>query len=129
MAIGTTIGRSGDSTRFLTSSGVRKVLLSCGILSSLLYALTDLLGGLRYQNYNFSSQAISELMATGAPSERFVDPLFLMYGVLALAFGVGSFSRRGRPQPAAHRWGAADRLRRLGLLGSNLIRNESTRRC
>lgn len=70
---------------------VRQVLLVCGILSSLLYGATDILGGLRYDGYSFTSQAISELMATGAPSEGFVDPLFIAYGVLALAFGVGVF--------------------------------------
>src|SRR5687768_17915979 len=67
----------------------RQVLLVSGILSSLVYIATDVLGGLRYPGYSFTSQAISELMATGAPSEAFVDPLFLTYGVLALAFGVG----------------------------------------
>ena len=67
----------------------RKTLLACGILSSLLYVATDVLGGMRYEGYSFTSQAISELMATGAPSEAFVDPLFIAYGVLALAFGVG----------------------------------------
>ena len=66
-----------------------KVLLVCGILSSLLYVAIDVLGGLRYEGYSFTSQAISELMATGAPSEAFVDPLFITYGVLVLAFGVG----------------------------------------
>ena len=78
---------------------VRQFLLVCGVLSSLLYAATDLLGGMRYPGYSFSSRAISELMATGAPSETFVDPLFIAYGVLALAFGVGVFreaaGRRG----------------------------------
>jgi hypothetical membrane protein len=64
------------------------ILLACGILSSLLYVATDVLGGLRYEGYSFTSQAISELMAIGAPSEAFVDPLFLVYGVLVLAFGV-----------------------------------------
>jgi hypothetical membrane protein len=63
-------------------------LLACGILSSLLYVATDVLGGLRYPGYNFTSRAISELMAIGAPSERFVDPLFLLYGLLVVAFGV-----------------------------------------
>ena len=67
----------------------RKALLVCGILSSMLYVATDVLGGMRYEGYRFTSQAISELMATGAPSEAFVDPLFITYGVLALAFGVG----------------------------------------
>src|SRR5512132_826181 len=69
----------------------RKALLACGILSSLLYVATDVLGGMRYEGYSFNSQAISELMAIGAPSESFVDPLFIIYGVLALAFGVGVF--------------------------------------
>lgn len=68
---------------------LRKTLLACGVLSSLLYAATDVLGGLRYEGYSFYSQAISELMAVGAPSEGFVDPLFIAYGVLALAFGLG----------------------------------------
>jgi CubicO group peptidase (beta-lactamase class C family) len=68
---------------------VQRVLLACGIVSSLLYVVIDVLGGLRYEGYRFSSQAISELMAVGAPSEGLVDPLFLTYGVLAVAFGVG----------------------------------------
>ena len=74
-----------------TRSRVRQILLLCGILSPLLYVATDVLGGMRYEGYSFSSQAISELMAIGAPSETFVDPLFITYGVLTLAFGVGVF--------------------------------------
>src|SRR5687768_17398765 len=87
----------------------RQVLLVSGILSSLVYIATDVLGGMRYPGYSFSSQAISELMATGAPSEAFVDPLFLVYGGLALAFGVGAF-----------REGAA-RSRALRIAGALLI--------
>jgi hypothetical membrane protein len=68
---------------------MRQLLLGCGVLSSLLYVVTDVIGGLSYEGYSFTSQAISELMAVGAPSEAIVDPLFLTYGVLALAFGVG----------------------------------------
>lgn len=88
---------------------LRKLLLLCGILSSVLYIATDIVAGLRYQGYSFNSQAISELMATGAPSEPFVDPLFLTYGVLALAFGVGVF-REG-----------AGRSRALRIAGALLI--------
>jgi hypothetical protein len=55
----------------------RKALLVSGILSSLLYVAIDVLGGMRYEGYSFTSQAISELMATGAPSEAFVDALFI----------------------------------------------------
>ncbi len=68
---------------------MRKALLICGILSTLLYAATDLVGGLSYSGYRFASQAVSELMATGAPSEPIVDPLFLAYGALVVAFGIG----------------------------------------
>lgn len=88
---------------------VREVLLACGILSSLLYAATDLLGGLQYAGYSFTSQAISELMAVGAPSEHFVDPLFITYGVLAVAFGVGVLRE------------AAHRSRALRVTGALLI--------
>lgn len=92
----TTMGLTNDRARLMahpvrSRSLARQALLVCGILSSLLYFATDMVGGLRYEGYSFTSQAISELMATGAPSEPFVDPLFITYGVLALAFAVGVF--------------------------------------
>lgn len=96
----TTIGMSQD--RGLTmarpvgsASMVRQVLLACGILSSLLYVATDVLGGMRYEAYSFTSQAISELAAIGAPSKPFVDPFFIAYDLLALAFGIGVFLAAG----------------------------------
>jgi hypothetical protein len=46
-------------------------------------------GGLVHDGYSFGSQAVSELMAAGAPSERIVDPLFLTYDALVIAFAVG----------------------------------------
>jgi hypothetical membrane protein len=91
-AIGMTQRSSGtQAPRIRSRSITRQGLFVCGILSGLLYVATDILGGLRYPGYSFTSQAISELMAVGAPSETFVDPLFLIYGVLTLAFGVGVF--------------------------------------
>jgi hypothetical membrane protein len=92
----TTIGMTrarGDAFAepFASASLLRPVLLVCGILASLLYLATDVVGGMRYPGYSFTSQAISELMAIGAASERFVDPLFITYGVLTLAFGFGVF--------------------------------------
>ena len=68
---------------------LRAGLLFCGVVSSLLYVATDIVGGIRYDDYSFTSQAISELMAVGAPSERFVDPLFLTYDALVIAFAIG----------------------------------------
>jgi hypothetical protein len=67
----------------------RRTMLGCGVLASVLYVLTDLLGGfLHYPGYSFNSQMVSELMAAGAPSEHFVDPLFMLSGALSLAFAV-----------------------------------------
>jgi len=70
---------------------VRQALLIAGVFSSVLYVFTDIAGGLRYPGYSFTSQAISELMARGAPSETFVDPLFVACSLLVVAFGVGVF--------------------------------------
>ena len=98
--IGMTQGRGlamAQSSR--SGSIVRKALLAGGILSSLLYIATDVLGGLRYDGYSFASQAISELGAIGAPSKPFVDPLFIAYHLLALVFGIGILRGGNRPTP------------------------------
>ncbi len=68
---------------------LQMVLLICGILSSLLYVATDILGGFVWENYDFTSQYISELSAIGAPSRSFVIPLYLVYNVLVTAFVLG----------------------------------------
>jgi len=68
----------------------RRSLLICGILASLLYVGIDVVAAIGYPDYHsFTSRVISELMASGAPTEHLVDPLFLLYGVLMLAFAVG----------------------------------------
>jgi hypothetical protein len=77
---------------------LRKTLLVCGILSSLLYVAIDGLAALRYPGYHsYLSQAISELGAVGAPTKELVDPLFRIYDLLLIAFGVGVWaSGQGR---------------------------------
>ena len=75
---------------------LRKSLLVCGVLSSLLYIGIDALAALRYGKYHsYVSQAISELGAVGAPTKELVDPLFLAYGVLLIAFGVVVWTSAG----------------------------------
>lgn len=96
----TTIGITHDRRQTRTdsalgSSAVLKLLLWSGFLSSLLYVATDILGGMQYDGYSFASQAISELGAIGAPSKPFVDPLFFVYNLLALAFGSGVYRAAG----------------------------------
>lgn len=73
-----------------------KVLLFCGILSSLLYFGIDMVGGMLWEGYSFISQPISELAAVGAPVRPLTNPLFVIYAVLLLAFGLGVWVSSGR---------------------------------
>ena len=62
-SLGTTPARQATAPATRSGSALRQVLLVCGLLSSLLYVTTDILGGLQYEGYSFLSQAISELAA------------------------------------------------------------------
>lgn len=92
----------------------RKALLVCGILSSLLYVGTDVLGAMRYEGYSFTSQTISELAAIGSPVKPLVGPLFITYDVLVIAFGLGVWGAAG-PKRALRV--AAGLLIALGVIG------------
>lgn len=72
---------------------LRRTLLLSGVVSSLVYVAADVLAAIGYPDYHsFTSRVVSELMARGAPTERLVDPLFLFYDVLVLAFAAGVWS-------------------------------------
>jgi len=75
---------------------VRKVLLVCGLLSSLLYVGTDILAAMRWDDYSSASQTVSELIAIDAPTRPLVVPLFVIYSLLVYAFGVGVWQSAGR---------------------------------
>lgn len=69
---------------------MRKALLVCGILSSLLYAaMMMIVGPMRWEGYSLVSHTVSELGAIGAPSRPVLIPLGIAYQVLITAFGVG----------------------------------------
>ena len=100
---------------------LRNVLLACGVLASLLYVGTDVAAAICYPAYHsFTARAISELMATGAPTERLVDPPFLFYDVLMMAFAVGVW--RSVPTRRAHiTAGLLFTYAALGLLGPTVF--------
>jgi hypothetical protein len=77
-------------------STVRKVFLACGIVSSLLYVVTTILGAMAWPGYSTFSQSVSELMAFDAPSAALVFPLFFTYSILIYAFGVGVWMSAGQ---------------------------------
>jgi hypothetical membrane protein len=92
-------------TRGVRTPASRKALLGCGVLSSLVYVVTDVLASRRYPGYSFTSQAVSELNATGAPTRRLFVALAVPYNLLLLAFcrgvwGSGGGRRAGRPAAA-----------------------------
>jgi len=89
----TTISGSTDSSGKVL---LKKVLLICGILSSLLYVGTDILAGTLYPGYSFTNQAISELSAIGSPTRPLVAPILTIYIVLLIAFGLGVWRSAGR---------------------------------
>jgi|SRR5215208_1379209 len=76
---------------------VRKILLGCGIASSVLYVASDILISWWDPNYSYRDQSFSELLAPGSPTR----PLLLVlnglpYSVLVTAFGVGVWATAGR---------------------------------
>jgi len=87
---------------------VRKSLLVCGILSPVLYALSDVLAAMQWESYSFRDQTISELGAIGAPSRPLFSVLLLVVYGLMVAFGVGI-------------WKSAAGNRRLQIVGGLLF--------
>jgi hypothetical membrane protein len=75
---------------------LRKVFLAFGVLAPILFLGTDALAGVSYPGYSFTSQAISELFAIGAPTSRLVVPLFTLADVLLLAFAWGVWMSAGQ---------------------------------
>ena len=57
-------------------SMARKLLLVCGILSSLLYAAMNVFVRMLWEGYSYASQTVSELSAIGAPTRRLWFLLF-----------------------------------------------------
>lgn len=78
------------------SSKLLKVLLICGMVASLLYGAIDILGGIVWHGYSFTSQAISELTAIGGPTRQLLAPLYPIYSLLMIAFGLGVLKLAGQ---------------------------------
>lgn len=91
----------------------RRLLLACGIASSLLYAATDVLGAMRWEGYSPASQTVSELIAIDAPTRPIVVMLFITYSLLVYAFGVGVWQSAGRKRSL--------RFASVGLIGKEIL--------
>ena len=78
---------------------VRKALLLCGILSSLLYVAMNIFVAMQWQGYSSVSQTVSELSAIDAPTRPLWVPLGIAYTLLVAAFGFGVWASAGRNRP------------------------------
>jgi hypothetical protein len=66
-----------------------------------------------WEGYSSTSQTVSELFAIGAPTSPLVVPLFLIYSVLVIAFGLGVWGSAGRKR--------ALRVAAVGLIGKEVL--------
>ena len=92
----------------------RKVLLICGIVSSLLYVAMNVLGAMQWEGYSSISQTVSELFAIGAPSRPLWVLLGILYQVLVTLFGWGVWASAGRNRALR---AVADLLLAYGVIG------------
>ena len=77
------------------SWAVTRILLVCGIVSSLVYICTDIVAAISWEDYSYTSQMISELMAIGAPTRPLLVTSFSVYNALVIAFGIGVWLSTG----------------------------------
>jgi hypothetical protein len=87
---------------------LRKALLACGILSSILYALMTVLVARQWDAYSSAAHTISELSAIGAPTRAIWILPAACYTVLVTAFGWGV-------------WKSADRHPSLRIVGGLVV--------
>lgn len=85
---------------------VRKLLLGCGILASLLYIAMNIFIPPLYPGYNSVTQVVSELSAVNAPTRELWVMLGTIYTLLVAAFGFGIVQSAGQNRS----------LRKLGIL-------------
>lgn len=73
------------------NKSIVKAFIICGILAPIIYIATDLFAGMIYSGYDFSSQAISELSAIGAPTRALWIAMTFIFNPLLVAFGIGIY--------------------------------------
>jgi hypothetical protein len=78
---------------------LRKSLLVCGVLSSLLYVAMNVVVPMQWEDYSSAAQTVSELSAIGAPTRPLWVVLAVAYTALVAAFGWGVRASAGRNRP------------------------------
>ncbi len=96
---------AAPATPRIAAGSVQKLLLACGIVSSLAYVAANVAAAARFEGYSTTGQTISELSAIGAPSRAIWLAFGIPYDLLLVAFGIGAWrcagDRRGLRVAAA----------------------------
>jgi hypothetical protein len=77
----------------------RRILLACGILSSLLYLAMNIFVPMLYRGYSAVSQTISELSAVDAPTRPIWVVFGIIYTLLVTIFGWAVWQSAGHSRP------------------------------
>ena len=83
----------------MNNLAIRRALLACGVLSSLLYVAMNVFVAMQWDGYSSASQTVSELSAIGAPTRPLWVPLGIVYTLLVAAFGWGVWASAHRNRP------------------------------
>lgn len=87
---------SAESSTHVTAV---RVLLICGVMSSVLYIGTDILAAALWKGYSYTSQQVSELSAIGAPTRPLWIAMSIVFALLVFAFGTGVWLSAGQRRP------------------------------
>jgi hypothetical protein len=101
--------RASEVTNKIARVTLVDVLLACGVAYSLSYLVAnDVVAATRYEGYSRTSQAVSELSATGAPTRAFLMFMLPIWTALMVAFGIGV-------------WKAAEAKHSIRIVGALLV--------
>jgi hypothetical protein len=78
---------------------MKKLLLLCGVASSLLYVVMNIAAAALDKDYSSFSQTVSELSAIDAPTRTFWVPFGIIYSLLVGAFGYGVYISGSKSRP------------------------------
>ena len=70
------------------NTNIRRMLLLSGLISAILYVVTDIIASLSYPGYSIADQNYSELLATGAPTRQWLLLSSWVYNFLVACFAV-----------------------------------------
>jgi hypothetical protein len=78
------------------SSVLTRALVACGLLYAVSYpVVNDVIAAGRYEGYSRMSQAVSELSATGAPTQTLLLRVGPIFSLLLIGFGAGIWRSAG----------------------------------